>query len=137
MKVLVPVDGSDRSMKAVEMAVKLAEKEGARVTLLAVAHYATGDFEALPTDLQSKFEKHARSFLDKAKVPFDQKGLSVDMRLDYGLNPGNNIVKAAEEGGFDHILIGSTGSSGLTRFLMGSTATKVVQNAPCTVTVVR
>lgn len=137
MKVLVPVDGSELCMKAVDMAVKLAEKEGAQVTLMTVVPYATWDFESLPTNLQAKFDAHAQGFLEKAKAPFDQKGLSVEMRLDYGINAGNNIVKLAEEGKFDLILLGSTGTSGLSRLLMGSTAMKVVQNAPCTVTVVR
>lgn len=137
MKVLVPTDGSDRSMKAVEMAVKMAEKESAEVTLLSIAHYATGDFEALPADLQIRFELAAKSVLEKAKALFDQKGLKVETRLEYGIIPGNNILKLAEEGGFDQIIIGSTGVTGLTRLIMGSTALKVAQHAPCTVTIVR
>jgi nucleotide-binding universal stress UspA family protein len=51
--------------------------------------------------------------------------------------PANNIIKRAEEDKFDRIVMGSTGTSGLTRILMGSTATKVVANAPCEVTIVR
>lgn len=137
MKVLVPTDGSERSMKAVEMAVKMAEKESAEVTLLSIAHYATGDFEAFPADLQARFELAAKNALEKAKALFDQKGLKVETRLEYGIIPGNNILKLAEEGGFDQIIIGSTGVTGLTRLIMGSTALKVAQHAPCTVTIVR
>jgi nucleotide-binding universal stress UspA family protein len=137
MKVLVPTDGSERSTKAVEMALKMAEKEGAEVTLLSVAHYATGDFEALPADLQIRFELVAKNALDKAKAMFDQKGIKVSTRLEYGLTPGNNIIQLAEGGGFDQVILGSTGSTGLSRLFMGSTASKVAQHAPCTVTIVK
>ena len=40
MKVLVPTDGSEQSMKAVQRALELAEKQGAKVTLMAVAYYS-------------------------------------------------------------------------------------------------
>ena len=53
------------------------------------------------------------------------------------IKKGAHIINRAETGKFDHILMGSTGISGFKRFLIGSTASKVVANAPCCVTVIR
>ncbi|MGD9504024.1 MAG: universal stress protein [Syntrophobacteraceae bacterium] len=137
MKVLVPTDGSIYSMKAVEMAVAMAEKEGAEVTLLSVAYYAKEDLDEMPLNLQEKMEAHATEALKKAKAIFEQKGLPVKAILETGLVPANNIIEMAEEGSFDKIIMGSRGLTGLEKVLIGSTAAKVTAHAPCSVTVVR
>lgn len=137
MKVLVPTDGSIYSMKAVEMAVTMAEKEGAEVTLLSVAYYAKEDLDEMPLNLQEKMEAHATEALKKAKAIFEQKGLPVKAILETGLVPANNIIEMAEEGSFDKIIMGSRGLTGLEKVLIGSTAAKVTAHAPCSVTVVR
>lgn len=136
MKVLVPTDGSEQSMKAVQRALELAEKQGAQITLMAVAYF-TGDFDEMPLNIREKLEAEARDNLKKAKAVFDQKNVKVDTVLEAGLVPANNILRQAEEGKFDRIIMGSTGASGLAKVLMGSTAAKVVAHAPCEVTVVR
>lgn len=137
MKVLVPTDGSEQAMKAVQRGLELAETEGAEVTVLAVAYYAKTDFDEMPANIQDKLEAEAAGALKKAKALFDAKGVKVTAVLEAGVVPANNILRRAEEGKFDRIIMGSTGLTGLKRALMGSTAAKVVANAPCEVTVVR
>jgi nucleotide-binding universal stress UspA family protein len=137
MKVLVATDGSAHSMKAVERALQMAEHEGAKVTLMTVAYYAKSDFDEMPLNIQEKLEREAQGILKKAKAVFDDKGIAVETVLEAGVVPANNIIKVAEEGHFDKIILGSTGMSGFKRVIMGSTAAKVVEHAPCSVTVVR
>jgi len=137
MKVLVATDGSDQSMKAVRRGLELVEKQGAQVTLMTVAYYAKDDVDEMPPYVQDKLEAEAAAALKKAQAVFDEKGIKVDLVLEAGLVPANNIIRKAREGGFDRIILGSTGVSGLERVLMGSTAAKVVAHAPCEVTVVR
>ncbi len=136
MKVLVATDGSEHSMKAVQRALEMAEKQGAQVTLMSVAYYV-GDFDEMPPYVQEKLEAEARAALKKSKAVFDQKGINVETALEAGMVPANNIISMAEKGKFDRIIMGSTGLSGLGRVFMGSTAAKVVAHAPCEVTVVR
>jgi len=136
MKVLVATDGSEHSMKAVQRALELAEKQGAQVTLMSVAYYV-GDFDEMPPYVQEKLEAEAGAALKKSKAVFDQKGIKVETALEAGMVPANNIISMAEKGKFDRIIMGSTGLSGLGRVFMGSTAAKVVAHAPCEVTVVR
>jgi nucleotide-binding universal stress UspA family protein len=137
MKVLVATDGSEHSMKAVQRALELAETQGAQVTLMSVAYYVQGDFGTMPMNIQDKLEDEAREALKKAKALFDAKKVPVETVLEAGLVPANLIIRKAQEGKFDRIIMGSTGMSALDRVLMGSTAAKVVAHAPCEVTVVR
>ena len=91
----------------------------------------------MPPNIRDKLEDEARAALKKAKALFDAKNMPVETVLEAGLVPANNIIRKAEEGKFDRIVIGSTGQNALERILMGSTAAKVVAHAPCEVTVVR
>ncbi|NLI82819.1 MAG: universal stress protein [Deltaproteobacteria bacterium] len=137
MKVLVATDGSEHSMKAVDRAVELALKEEADITVMSVAYYAKEDLDEMPLNIQEKLESQAAEALRRAKAVFDKHSVPVKTLLEAGFVPANNIIRVAEEGKFDRILLGSTGISGLKRVFIGSTAAKVVANAPCSVTVVR
>lgn len=137
MKVLVPTDGSEHSLKAVESAVALARREHAEVTLLAVAYTAREDLDEMPPAIHERLEGEARKALERAKELFDSEGIEVQAILEAGFVPADNIIKKAAEGGFDRIVMGSTGSSKPKGVLIGSTAAKVVAGAPCSVTIVR
>ena len=137
MKVLVATDGSEQAMKAVKGALEMAEKEGAQVTIMSVAYFSKEDLDEMPPNIQGKLEAEARTALERAKILFDQKNIEVEVVMETGRVPANNILRKAEEIKCDRILLGSTGRTGLSRVLMGSTAAKVVSLAPCTVTVIR
>jgi nucleotide-binding universal stress UspA family protein len=136
MKVLVPIDDSEHSRKAVARALELAENQGAEITLMTVTPVAS-DFLDEMRNIQEKLTAEYRGWLDRAKAVFDGKGIKVATILEEGLVPANNIIRRAEDDKFDRIIMGSTGRSGLARVLMGSTAAKVVAHAPCEVTIIR
>lgn len=137
MKVLVATDGSEHSMKAVQRALELAEKQGAQVTLMSVAYFGSDYLEEMPPNIREKLEDEARTALNKAKAVFDAKGIKAEAVLATGLVPANIIINKAQEGKFDRIVLGSTGMNALEKVMMGSTAAKVVAHAPCEVTIVR
>lgn len=137
MKVLVATDGSVHSMKAVSRAMELAEKEGAKITLMSVAYFSKSDFDDMPPSIQEKLEKQAKEVLNSAKAVFEGKGIKVDTILETGVVPANNIIKRAKEDKFDLILMGRTGLAGLERAMTGSTAAKVVAHAPCSVSIIQ
>lgn len=137
MKVLVPTDGSEHSMKAVQRALELAETQGAQVTLMSVAYYVADYLEEMPPNIREKLEDEAKGALKKAKAVFEAKNLPVETVMEAGLVPANLIIAKAQDGKFDRIVIGSTGQNALEKIVMGSTAAKVVAHAPCEVTVVR
>ena len=137
MKILVATDGSEQAMKAVKGALELAEKEGAEVTIISIAYFSKEDLDEMPPDIQDKLEAEARTALNKAKALFEEKNINVQVVLETGRVPANNILRKAEEIKCDRVLLGSTGRTGFSRAVMGSTAAKVVSLAPCTVTVIR
>ena len=136
MKVLIPIDDSEHSRKAVERGLELAERNGAEITLMTVTPVAS-DIGDEMRHIQGKLNVEYQGWLDKAKAVFAAKGIKVATILEEGLVPGNNIIRRAEDDKFDRIIMGSTGRSGLARIIMGSTAAKVVAHAPCEVTIVR
>lgn len=137
MKILVATDGSEHAMKAVQRALEMAQTQGAEVTIMSVAYYSQDDFDEMPPRIQEKLQAEAKAALDKAEKVFADKGIKVRTVLEAGLVPANNIIRRAEEEKFDRIILGSSGLTGLKRMLMGSTAAKVVAQAPCEVMVVR
>jgi len=137
MKVLVATDGSVHSMKAVSRAMDLAEKEGAKITLMSVAYFSKSDFDDMPPSIQEKLEKQAKDALNSAKAIFEGKGINVKTILETGVVPANNIIKRAKEDKFDLILMGRTGLTGFERAMTGSTAAKVVAHAPCSVSIIQ
>ena len=137
MKILVATDGSASSMKAVLKALEMAKREGAKITLMSVAYYSKDDFDEMWPTVQDKLEAEAAKALEKSKALFDAQDIPVETVLEAGVVPANNIIRRAEEGKFDEIIMGSTGLKGLKRALMGSTAAKVVAQAPCSVSIIR
>ncbi len=136
MKVLVPIDNSEHSRKALARALELAEKQGAEVTIMTVTPVASDILDEM-RNVQDKLNAEYQKWLDNAKAEFAAKGIKAATILEEGLVPANNIIRRAEDDKFDRIVMGSTGRSGLAKIFMGSTAAKVVANAPCEVTIVR
>jgi len=124
-------------MKAVSRAMELAEKEGAKITLMSVAYFSKSDFDDMPPSIQEKLEKQAKDALNSAKALFEGKGIKVDAVLETGVVPANNIIRRAKEDKFDIILMGRTGLTGFERAMTGSTAAKVVAHAPCSVSIIQ
>ena len=137
MKILVATDGSEQAMKAVQKGLEMAQKEGAQVTLMSVAYFSKDDFDDMPPNIQDKLEAQAAIAIKNAKSVFEAQKVPVETVLEAGVVPANNILKRALEGNYDLILIGSAGLTGIKRAIMGSTAAKVVAQAPCSVMVIR
>jgi nucleotide-binding universal stress UspA family protein len=129
MKVLVPIDDSDHSRRALTHALDLAENHNALVTVMTVAP-AVGSFLDEMRNVQDKLNVEYQGWLDKARQMFEAKGIKVNTILEVGQVPANNIIRRAEDDGFNRIIIGATGRGGLARILMGSTASKVAWPMP-------
>ena len=136
--ILVPIDFSPASEKALAYAVPLAKLCGAKLTLLHVLEpVATPDFAAFPLALDNEREARA-SRVQLERVAKDLKIHSVAEKfLVRNGRAYNEITSAARTLKADLIVISTHGRTGLKHVLMGSTAERVVQHAPCPVLVVR
>jgi universal stress protein A len=142
---LVPIDFSDHSKKAIQSAIQLATLTGASIRVLHVFHmpdYPAAFYQGLYVEHEAvkiHVETAKREALTQLSLIADQihaNGLEAESILRDG-NPYEEIVNAARELGVDLIVIGSHGYSALGRLLLGSTADRVLQYAPCPVLVVK
>lgn len=127
-KILVPVDGSESAEKALEYAVKLAEKHKAKVTLLNVGESKLFGFKP---EVVREFGERVLSDA-AAKV----EGLKLKTQLEFG-HPAETIIEVAEKGNYDLIVVGSRGLSGVKRFFLGSVSDDVIHHAKSSVLIVR
>ncbi|MGQ9476038.1 MAG: universal stress protein [Actinomycetota bacterium] len=147
-KVLLPVDGSETSRKAVDFAVRLLGGSGCKVTLLAVVEepaYAAFWSDGIiapevvlppPEELRQELGKRAGKMLEEPTSALREAGLEVEARVRFG-NPAPEILGEAGEGGYDLVIMGSHGRGVLGGFLLGSVSNRVVHHARCPVLIVR
>jgi nucleotide-binding universal stress UspA family protein len=136
MKILVPVDGSAYSLKAVESACDLAQALApATIVLTAVAIQIPELEEGVY--IAEKMKAQAEIALAKGKEVAQAKGVTAEVILVIGASPADEIVQVAKDQQADLIVIGSRGLAGKTRSFLGSTASQVVTYSPCSVLVVK
>ena len=132
-RILVPVDFSDCSKKALEYAARFARQFGAELTLLHVVPRYPAVPEMGPIDVETLQEGRAQ--LEVVRLTIGDLA-PCDTLLRTG-TPHMKIIEAAKEQSIDLIIIATHGHKGLTRVLLGSTTERVVREAPCPVLVVR
>lgn len=81
-------------------------------------------------------QESAEALLEEAADVAAEAGASAETAVETG-RAGNAIVDYAEEHDVDHVVVGSHGRRGLSRFLLGSVAESVVRRSPVSVTVIR
>ena len=138
-KILVPIDFSEPSLKALHYAVPFAEQFGATISLIHIREPLSypGDLpnvSALP--LPGIEEEEARKKLFELAYRDIEELVPIDVHVSSG-KAADEIVNLAKGLETDLIIIATHGYKGFMHFVMGSTAEKVVRNAPCPVLVVR
>jgi nucleotide-binding universal stress UspA family protein len=136
MKILVPVDGSAYSLKALETACDLAKAQAPATLVITAVAVQIPDLEE-GVFIAEKMKAQAEIALAKAKEVAQGKGVAFEMFLATGVSPADEIVRAAKDQQADLIVIGSRGLAGKTRSFLGSTASQVVTYSPCSVLVVK
>jgi nucleotide-binding universal stress UspA family protein len=136
MKILVPVDGSPFSLKAVETACDLAKAQAPATVVLTAVAIQIAELEE-GVYIAEKMKVQAEIALAKAKEVAQGKGVTAEVILATGASPTDEIVRVAKDQQADLIVIGSRGLAGKTRSFLGSTASQVVTYSPCSVLVVK
>ncbi len=136
MKILVPVDGSAYSLKAVEMACNLAKAHAPSTVVLTAVAVQIPELEE-GVYIAEKMKAQAEIALAKAKEVAQAKDIDAEVILGTGASPADEIVQVAKDQQADLIVIGSRGLAGKTRSFLGSTASQVVTYSPCSVLVVK
>jgi len=144
-KILVPIDFSEHSKLTLSYARRTASSHHSTIYLLHV--FQIPDYVVTPfarrkqdsAEVQSQLdlaEQEARENLEVFAQDLAKRGVKVQPYLRVGY-PFDEIVLMANHFDVDLIIIGSHGRSGISRILVGSTAERVVEHAPCPVLVVK
>jgi len=143
-KILVALDGSKESKKALNFALELAEITSAELELLTVvppvflySHSIHVLKSEAISDCARELETCFRGVLSKAQKEIQKKKLEIKISaiLEKG-EPDEKIVSRAERGKFDMIVMGSRGLDGRVSAL-GSVSSRVVEKAYCPVVIVK
>jgi len=150
-KILVPLDGSELSLKALEEAAQIAKMFSGKITLINVyslqpiimpeeslSGYTGGpifsDYEV--NKITEGAEKLGSKILEDGKQRISATKVHVETMLVEG-HTVQEIVQTANEDNFDLIVIGARGMSRIREMLLGSVTDGVVHHARCAVLVIK
>jgi nucleotide-binding universal stress UspA family protein len=150
-KILVPLDGSESSVHALEKAVQIAKKFAAKITLIHVYSVPPpvspivmgGSLPSevtLPPEVFSKLVEAARGRGANILAHGEKRAKADNVQVESLLEEGHaveEILKTAKEGEFDLIVIGARGLSTIKEILLGSVSHGVTVHATCPVLIVR
>jgi nucleotide-binding universal stress UspA family protein len=134
-KVLLAVDGSAHSAKAVPVAADIAKKSNGEVLVFHAREYVV----ARGGSYQLEDAPDADALVERVKAELAATGVKALGRVEASLEgrAAKAILSAAESEGADAIVMGSRGLSELGGLLLGSVTHKVIQLSHCTVVVAR
>ena len=135
--ILVPFDGSVSSQKAINRACQLSSIDNADVTAL----YVIPRYEEMVEFFRSESIKksllqEAQKITDEAKRIASKNGISIKVEIHEG-QPAEQIIDTVKNLKNDLIVMGSYGWRGVNKAIIGSTAERVIIDAPCPILVVR
>jgi nucleotide-binding universal stress UspA family protein len=138
-KILVPVDGSDNSFRALEQAIFLAKGTGASLTAMHVIENPPTVYvesQKLLNELLANYRAESAKVLDRCKQVAEKSGVQIETVIAEG-DPASSIVGYAHKEGFDQIVIGSRGLGKFKEMVLGSVSNKVLHHAKVSVLIVK
>lgn len=138
-KILVPVDFSEPSTYALEVAAKIAKQQQAEIVVL----HMLGLSEAVLTKDETQEYEEAKYYMELAKKRFKSfldksylKGIKIK-QIVQNYKIFKELNKVAKEEHIDLIVMGSHGTSGFSEFFVGSNTEKVVRTSDIPVLVIK
>ncbi len=134
-EIMVATDGSETSERAAKVGIDIARRSGGRVTAIYVvdvfrlAHLpGYTAFPGLKDKLMELMQKEGREATADVEKHALEAGISCQKIVAEG-DPADELLRLSGEAGMDLLIMGSVGRTGLTRFLLGSVAEKVVRRS--------
>ncbi len=134
--ILLAVDGSKYSEKAVDQGLELAEKFDAKVTFLNVVSSYGYAGEILEEAIENEVSS-AKELLSEFEEKAEEHDIKVEREVIKDSSAANGIVGYAKEHEFDLIVVGARGKSGLETIQLGSVSEAVVKRSETPVLVYR
>jgi len=139
-RILVPIDFSDHSDRALETARELAKAFEAKLLLLHCYQVSPGAVSPYGIVLPESFDREVREAAARRLEEWREKaaadGIDAEALLASSY-PSMGIADAASEQKADLIVMGTRGLSGIKHVLLGSVAERTLRTAPCPVLTVK
>ncbi len=139
-KILVPLDGSELAKRALDETEKLANCFGSEIVLFEVVPFMPiyGSPELVtPLIVDEKQKEAAEKYLVNLTEELKQKGLKATGMVRTGQQVAVEIIDFAKESGADLIVMCTHGRSGISRWVLGSVALKVLTRAETPILLIR
>ena len=135
--IIVGVDGSGHSHRALDWAVREAAVRRAPLTVLTVHQVPRGYYSAVPFPQDPELAERARVLAeeqtDKVLTELETRPPSVTVQSVMGI-PSQELLIAAKDA--DMLVVGSRGAGGFARLMLGSVSSQVTHHARCPVVIV-
>ena len=131
-RILVAYDGGEPAKKALEVAIGMAARYDASISVVSVVPLHPG---RAPIDPWDDSVVHAQA-LDEARQTLAEHDMTADLLEPVG-DPAATIERIADDGGYDTVVIGSRGLGALSRFLQGRVSGHVATHTRATVVIAR
>lgn len=142
-KILVPVDGSEGSWRALASAVEIGKRfESELLVVNVIQPYNNAALLAVPLDHatinqgNSELEKVGDKVLEMAEEKLAEYPHKVEYSLEIG-HPSERIIALSKKSQCDAVVLGSRGLSGIAEFFLGSVSSKVSQYSDVPVLIVK
>lgn len=127
-KILVPLDGSKKSIRALDRAIIIASQFDSLIVMInAVPHIKLMDAR-LSKKLKADYKSEAEKFLEKGKILCQKNGIRFQSKIIDG-EAGTVIVKFAHAKKFDLISMGSSGKGAVKEIILGSVSNHVLHRS--------
>jgi nucleotide-binding universal stress UspA family protein len=139
-KILVPIDGSTNSYRALDAAVFLAKKSDSELICfysVNIVPFAEAQmFDPMRCRIEEK--KYAESVMQKAKTVCEQNSVRFKKIIEFG-TPGDSILRFIKNKSnkIDLVIMGSRGKSGIKELFLGSVSNFVLHKSPIPVLIVK
>ena len=138
-KVLIPVDGSPASLRALDFAIEMARPSaGASLVLLNVQTISASEATsaAMGSDWQDTASRASAGALEQAVKKCEDGSIRFSTLIKTGL-VAEAIAQVARDEGINHIVMGTRGLGSIQGLLLGSVAMKVVHLAEVPITLIK
>ena len=135
-RILVPIDGTEYSWRALEYACELARLSGGSLVLMTVTKGQHAQ-PVLAAEGDAPFTHIGNEVLDSANAMLAGKGIDCTYLLENGGNVAASILQTVQDEGCDSIVLGSRGMGVLEGIFRSSVSQLVLENATVPVTIVK
>ena len=147
-KILIGLDDSENSYRAVKHVIELKKKFNSKVIAFhSVLHHLSevnpsymgaGSGSVISLQIHEDYVNRGKKIIEKTEELFKEAGLDADTRLIYDIPPEDYIEKTVEKEEIDLVVVGCKGQhSKLRKTFLGTVPDKVVNSAECNVLIIR